>query len=434
MKHTLNNENSEVVISLSVSKDDLASLVDKNIEKAAKKVKINGYRPGKAPLAKAIQYVDKEDCYRRALGQISEKEFPNVAKYIEENKLTVAELVSVSENVLENGDLSLEYKYSIFPDFSVVDFKSLDVKVQSIEVTEEEIKEYKNKLLDSLSVYVDAKEGQTTANGDKLVIDFKGFIDNEPFEGGEAEGYELQLGSHSFIKGFEEQLLDKPLGWSGSINVTFPEDYFSEAFQGKEAVFDVTIHSFTKLQTFEVTEENVKLFGLNNVSSVEEFDKWISNKVKLERLFDVCMKFKSDLSDEIFSKYSIHIHPNFLSNTINKLKNDFKATLTQYKIKKTEYLKLIKMSEEDLEKQFTKEALKIVSHQLVEVFLAQKIEFKPTKEELEALADKLAEKNLSTGNAMLDNLAFLQFMTKVVALVSEEKSQELTKAFDALLQ
>ncbi|VEU70137.1 trigger factor [Mycoplasmopsis glycophila] len=424
IKHELNNDKKELLVSVEVPSAEIQPLLEAKIEAQLKKVKVPGYRPGKAPRDKALARVDYDAVNRALVDELFNLHRQEVLKYLEENKLTGAQLVYDFETK-ENGDVVLKYILLQTPDFSGVKLDQLKAKIGNFELTKEGFDEKYNEFLASLSLPVALKEEQELQNGDTVNINFKGFINDQPFDGGEAEGYDLVLGSKSFIPGFEEQLEGKKIGWEGSIKVTFPENYFSKEFQGKDAVFEIKINSATRKEAADLDDEKVKLFQIPNVENIAQLKEMFENRWKVEKLVEASNAYMEDVVSEIANDVKAQVHSSFLDQALEQLRNNFNSQLKQYKIKKTEYLSLIKSSEEELEAQFKEEALNNVAREFSRNWVLSEVLAK--NEEVDSFVQDLKEAN------QYKALFGLLLTTKnLLEKTKSYKVADFSKAVDAL--
>ncbi|WP_036452107.1 trigger factor [Mycoplasma buteonis] len=429
MKHELNEAKNELVVLVDASKEEMETTVQKYVDSALKTVKVPGYRPGKAPKEKALARVNFEEVNNKALNDLFNQKYFSVLTYISENKLEASSQFFPSLDTKEDGSFTLKYHFALLPkfNFEIANAKS---KMGELKATDAELEAKLEQWLKSLSVPTQV-EGPTQ-NGDVVNIDFKGFINNEPFEGGEAAGYDLTLGSNSFIPGFESQLEGKEKGWKGSINVTFPADYFSKEYQGKEAVFEVTINSIKRAESMELKDELVEQFFIDNVKTVADFKAFFFKKQATDHFFKIETDYLNSVIAEVAATVSAPLHESFFSEEVDKLEKELANQLKTFKIKKSEYLGLVKLTEEELHSQFVKQAEKEVLDRLATGFLFEKYKDLNSEE----LVEKIKALNLFPANSNEETSQILakQFLM-VQALLEETKSEkaEQHKAeFDAL--
>ena len=225
----------------------------KAFEKIVKKVKVDGFRPGKCPRNIFEKKYGTGDIISEAMEEMIDVKYKEAI--IKDKLLPVVE---PKLEIVKADDKGFEVNMTFIlePEVTLGKYKELKVKKEEVKVTKEEIEHEEGHILDRFAELV-SKDGKAEI-GDTVIIDFKGFKDNEPFKGGSAENYSLELGSHSFIPGFEEGVVGMKKEESKDINLTFPEDYMAKDLAGKEVVFNVTLHDIKKRVIPELNEEFFK--------------------------------------------------------------------------------------------------------------------------------------------------------------------------------
>lgn len=258
---------SKIKLSVEVSAEEFDQYLDQAFEKVVKEVKVDGFRPGKMPKAMFISRFGYEALYEEAVNFALNASYPAAVKEADVNPISDPVLGNISEPA-KGTALSYEVSFDVWPVAHLGEYKGITVKALSTEVTEEAVNERVNGALKQKAENV-IKEG-AVENGDTAVIDFEGFVDGVAFAGGKAENYELEIGSGSFIPGFEEQLVGMITGETRDINVTFPEQYHEE-LAGKAAVFKIVLHEVKTKVYPELNDEFVEELEIENVHTKEEY-------------------------------------------------------------------------------------------------------------------------------------------------------------------
>ena len=267
MSQILNKEDGKVVISFSASKEEFAKGLDKAFKSAVKRVNAPGFRKGKLPRAVFNKMYGEEALYQEAIDFVLPAAYTKAIDELELSPLAMPD-IDVKEISKENG-VTFEAVVTVKPDVELGEYKNLGIEKEAVEVTDADVEE---RLESVLSREAEWQVKETEAKkGDIVVIDFKGFIGDEAFEGGEAKGYELELGSGAFIPGFEEQLEGKVAPVDTEVNVTFPENYQVADLAGKDARFEVTVHDVKEKVLPELTDEFIKEFSKESASTVAEY-------------------------------------------------------------------------------------------------------------------------------------------------------------------
>lgn len=279
MSQILNKEDGKVVISFSATKEEFAKGLDQAFKRAVKRVNAPGFRKGKLPRAVFNKMYGEEALYQDAVDYVLPRAYTKAIDELEVSPLAMPD-IDVKEISKEEG-VKFEAVVTVKPNVELGEYKNLGLEKDSVEVTDADVEERLDSLLSRQAEW-QIKEGESK-KGDIVVIDFKGFIGDEAFEGGEAKGYELELGSGSFIPGFEEQLEGKVAPVDTEVNVTFPENYQVADLAGKEAKFEVTIHDVKEKVLPELTDEFVKEFSKEAASTVAEYKEKLKEEIKLEK-------------------------------------------------------------------------------------------------------------------------------------------------------
>ena len=279
MSQILNKEDGKVVIAFSATKEEFAKGLDQAFKRAVKRVNAPGFRKGKLPRAVFNKMYGEEALFQDAVDFVLPAAYTKAIDELEVSPLAMPD-IDVKEISKEEG-VKFEAVVTVKPNVELGEYKNLGLEKESVEVTDADVEERLDSLLSRQAEW-QIKEGESK-KGDIVVIDFKGFIGDEAFEGGEAKGYELELGSGSFIPGFEEQLEGKVAPVDTEVNVTFPENYQVADLAGKAARFEVTVHDVKEKVLPELTDEFVKEFTKEAASTVAEYKEKLKEEIKLEK-------------------------------------------------------------------------------------------------------------------------------------------------------
>ena len=279
MSQILNKEDGKVVIAFSATKEEFAKGLDQAFKRAVKRVNAPGFRKGKLPRAVFNKMYGEEALYQDAVDYVLPRAYTKAIDELEVSPLAMPD-IDVKEISKEEG-VKFEAVVTVKPNVELGEYKNLGLEKDSVEVTDADVEERLDSLLSRQAEW-QIKEGESK-KGDIVVIDFKGFIGDEAFEGGEAKGYELELGSGSFIPGFEEQLEGKVAPVDTEVNVTFPENYQVADLAGKAARFEVTIHDVKEKVLPELTDEFVKEFSKEAASTVAEYKEKLKEEIRVQK-------------------------------------------------------------------------------------------------------------------------------------------------------
>lgn len=255
MNVTVERVGNDATLKITLPAEEVNKGFKKAVAKIAGQVNIPGFRKGKAPRNIIEMHYGKEAVKQEAFELVANQCYTEA---LEQEKLIPVSDPKVEDSVFEeNKDMELTIKVTLKPEVKLGDYKELHVEKEAVEVTDEAVEEQVQGLRSRYAKMVEAEEGAVIEKGDFAIIDFAGTVDGEPFSGGEGKGYPLEVGSNSFIPGFEDQLVGLKKGDSTDVDVTFPEEYFVKELAGKQAIFKVNVQDVKRKELPELTDEYV---------------------------------------------------------------------------------------------------------------------------------------------------------------------------------
>lgn len=379
---------SSVKLTVEVTAEQFDIALDSAFEKVIKNVKIDGFRQGKAPKSVFINHYGWESLYQDGI------EFALQATYYE--ALQKAEVIAVSdpkidlevEKIKKGSGFTYTAIVDVWPTPELGEYKGLTIKPKSTRVTKKMVDEYIASQLKAKAEIV-VKDGKAEL-GDTVVIDFEGFVDGVPFEGGKSENYPLELGSHSFIPGFEDQLVGVSQGDSLDVNVVFPENYH-ESLASKAAVFKVTVHEVkTKVQP-ELTDDVVSEMEIEGVKTVSEYTDYVKKLLKDEKEHEAENYLMDTLMKKIEKNSKIVVPQSVIDNEVEKQVQRVEQQAKQYKVPVEVLVQYSGFESLDAYRQAGEVYIK---RQIVEEIIVEEIikkeKFEVTPEEIENEYNKLA--------------------------------------------
>jgi len=301
-------------LAITVPSSQVDEAVEKKLVDTARRVKIDGFRPGKVPLAEVRKRFAR-GMREEVLGDVINKSFYDA---IVTEKLNPAGAPSIAFTTNEAGkDLSYTATFEVYPEVTVSGLDAITVVRPSADIAESDIESMINRLREQRATF-SAKEGAAD-KGDQVTIDFEGSIDGEAFEGGTAKGQKLVLGSGSMIPGFEDGIVGMAVGETRNIPVTFPEDYQAENLKGKAAQFAITVNAVEVRQLPEVNEEFVRFFGIGD-GSMDAFRAEITRNMTRELKTSTRNKVKQQVFDGLLAANEFDVPKTMVGAEVDRMR------------------------------------------------------------------------------------------------------------------
>ena len=375
-------------ITIKIEGKEWEEALDKAFKKANKKAKIDGFRPGHAPKDVFLKKYGKESLMADAADLCINDAY---LKMLEENKdLEIVAQPELGLKSLDEKGVEFIFKLTLKPEVKLGKYKGLKVKKDSTKVTEEEIDET---IMTMRNRYAEnqIKDGKVE-DGDIAVIDFEGFKDDVAFEGGKGEDYSLKIGSHTFIPGFEEQIIGMEKGESKDINVTFPEDYHSEDLKGQPVVFKVTVKEIKETIIPELSKEFFEDLGLEGVNDEKSLRAQVKENIKARKEMDSENKYIDELLKAAIKNMKVEVPDVMVNEEVDRMLGQYEENLKMQGLTLEQFYQFTNSDESALKEQMKEEALNRVKSRLLleEIAKVEKIEVSDSEADEEA--KKLAEK------------------------------------------
>lgn len=304
-----------------ISAEDIDAKIDAEVKKIQGQIKMPGFRPGKAPLSLLKKLHGKN-----LMGQVLEETINSTSQAaLDDNKVRPAMQPKIEVISFDDGaDLEYSIDVEITPEFDIPDLAKIKLERLVVEASDEQVMEAVTNIAGQQKNFKKAAKSFKARSGDAVLIDFLGKVDGEAFDGGAAEGHLLELGSGSFIPGFEEQLEGVKAGDEKQVAVTFPENYQAENLAGKEAVFEVTVHEVQKPAEMEINDEMAAKFGLENLEAMKDL---VKKQVEQENNGLARTKLKRALLDALAEIVSFDVPEGMVELEFNQIWQQLKADL-----------------------------------------------------------------------------------------------------------
>ena len=392
MKTKLKNiSDVEVELTISLGAEELKAAEQVALTKLAKEVKIEGFRKGKAPLEMVAAQVDPNLLNQETLENALSK---SVAEAFLKEKVQAINRPEVDvKKFIPGTELEFTATTEIMPKVELGDYKKLGVKKEAVKVSKKEVKETIERILKN---FAEKKKVEREAKiGDEVVIDFLGKKDDVPFDGGKAEKFPLELGSKSFIPGFEEGLIGKKAGDELSLNLEFPKDYHAKDLAGAKVIFEVKIHEVRENVEPEINEEFLSKLG--DFKTKEEFEKQIEEDLKTQKQAEADEKFKDELVKKLAEVSKVPVPEILLEDQKRSIEMDMQQNLMYSGLSLEDYLERMgKTREEWLEKDVKEAAEMRVKSGLA---LAELSKVEKVKSDIKELDNRIAQLKEQYGNS-----------------------------------
>lgn len=334
MNVTVERVENEATLKITAPAAEVNAGYKKAVKKIADQVNIPGFRKGKAPRAIIEMHYGKEAVKQEAFEIVANKAY---SEALDQEKLIPVSDPKVEESTFEEGkDMELTIKVTLKPEPELGEYKGLHVEKKEVEVTDEQVDAQIKDMMSRDAKMVVAEEGAVIEKGDFAIIDFAGTVDGESFSGGEGKGYPLEVGSNSFIPGFEDQLVGLSKGDSTDVEVTFPEDYFVKDLAGKEAIFKVNIQDVKRKELPELNDEYVA--SKTDFKTVEELRANYKERMQKAAEANAKAEYEHELIDLAVANAKFSVPEIMIEDKISQMVEEMKMSLESRKMSLDMYM------------------------------------------------------------------------------------------------
>ena len=370
----------EVKLLFTVEAKRFEEAMNKVYTKTAKYFNIPGFRKGKAPMQLVERQYGSEIFYEDAFNELAPEVYDEAIK---ENNIEAVSKPDIDITQMEKGkDLVFTAVVQTKPEVELGKYKGIEIKKIEYNVSDEDINHEIGHMQERNSRLVSVDD-RPVENGDVTVIDFEGSVDGVPFEGGKAEGHELEIGSNTFIPGFEDQIIGMKLDEEKDIKVKFPDEYFSKDLAGKDAVFKVKLHEIKKKELPKVDDEFAK--DVSEFDTLEELKNSIKEKLDVENKNKEKYETEEEAIKTVCENTQIDIPNGMIETEIDNMVKDIENRLSYQGLKLEQYLQMIGKTEGEVRKEFEEQANRSVKSRLV-------LEAIVKAEKLQASEEEIGEK------------------------------------------
>ncbi|MEE1106510.1 MAG: trigger factor [Macrococcus canis] len=419
-------EGNEGVLTVTVPAEEVNAGLDKAFKKVVKQVNVPGFRKGKMPRQMFEQRFGAEALYQDALDFILPDAY---ASAVEEAGINPVDRPEIDIEQMEKGkELIFTAQVTVEPEVELGNYKGLEVEKEDTEVTEEDLNKAIEADLARKAELVIKEEGDV-AEGDVVNLDFDGYVNDEAFEGGKAEGYDLEIGSGQFIPGFEEQLIGTKVGDEKDVNVTFPEEYHAEELAGKEAVFKVKINEIKSKEVPELDDEMAKELD-ESVDSVDAYKEKYKKDLQEQKTLQAENNMKESLIAQAVENAKVDIPEAMINTELDRMMQEFEQRIAQQGLNLDLYYQFSGQTEEQLKESMKADAEARVKTNLTLAAIAKAENIEVSDADVDAELSKMSEQfglsvddikaALGNGEVLKDDL---RIQKAIDVLVKESKEK-----------
>lgn len=395
----------ELKLEFTVEAAKFDETMKKTYFKTAKYFNVPGFRKGKAPMNIVEKHYGEEIFYEDTFNDILQEVYE---KELEENKITAVSYPNIDVKQIGKGkDLIFTAIVQTKPEVKVEKYKGIELKKIEYNVSDENIEHELGHMAERNSRIITVDD-RAVENGDISVIDFEGFVDGVPFEGGKAEGHELTIGSNTFIPGFEEQVIGMKKDEEKEIKVKFPDEYFSKDLAGKDATFKVKLHEIKKKELPAIDDEFAK--DVSEFDTLKELKDSIKDKIQKENDNKAKYELEDAAIKAICDKTEIDIPSGMIETELNNMEKDMESRLQYQGLTLDSYLKMIGKTKEDFRKEYEEQAKNSVKSRLVLEEISKQEKVEASDEEIEEKIKEMAANYGKTEDELKENEALKNYL------------------------
>ena len=354
--------------------------------KSKAKFNIPGFRKGKAPFNMIKKMYGVGVFFEDAVNEVMEATYPEAAK---ESGLEIVSRPTVDVEQIEEGkNLIYTATVAVKPEVTLGEYKGVEVQKVKAEVTDADVEAELNSVREKNSRLITV-EDRAVENGDTVKIDFDGFVDGERFDGGKSEGFQLEIGSHTFIDTFEEQLIGKNIGEEVDVNVTFPAEYHVADLQSKPALFKVVIHEIQVKELPELDDDFAS--EVSDFDTMEEYKKDVAEKLLAEKQSFATTQNENNVVDKVVANATMELPEMMLAEEADMMVRDYARRMQSQGFSIEQYMEITGMTTEKLAEEFKPQAEKRIKTRLVLEAVVKAENIVASDEKVEEQFTKMAE-------------------------------------------
>lgn len=381
-------EDNKVELKIEMEKEKVDEALKQAYKKVVKDVDISGFRKGKVPRKVLEARFGKEVLHKDALDILIPQGY---SKALKETEIEPIDQPDITDFYIQEGDTAnFTAEVEVKPEVELGEYNDLGIEKEDNEVTEEEIDREIDSARDKHSQLV-SSDKEVVEDNDFVIIDFEGKKDGEKFPGGSAEEYSLEIGSNTFIPGFEEQLIGAKVGEELELNITFPEDYNAEDLAGQEVIFDVEIKEIKEKKLPGLDDDFAK--EVSDFDTFEEYKSSITENLQNSKKDRVEREYENKLIEKVSDNVQVNIPDKMVENELDKMYQNFAQSISQQGMDIEDYLNYMGMDEQEWREKNWEAAYNRTKSNLVLEAIAEKENIEVSEEEIEEQIKEIAENN-----------------------------------------
>lgn len=411
-------------IKIEIKGQEWHDILDATFKKKIKEVKVDGFRKGKCPKNIYLQKFGIESLYMDAVDVALEGAY---AKCLKENDLQPVVEPKMDVKSIDKDHVEFEFEIITHPEVKLGEYKNLGVKKETVKVSEKEIDEEIARLSSRFADIV-IKENGEVLEGNTAVIDFEGLVDGQVLDGGNGKDYPLEIGSHTFIPGFEEGIVGMKVGEEKTLELKFPEDYTKE-LAGKKVTFKVTVKEIKERVLPELNKDFYADLGFDNIETEEEFRKEVKKSVQSKKEDEAKNKYLDDVIEKAIENLTVEVNPEIVTTEAERMLNQFAERLKYQGITMEQYFQFSGKTHDGVIKDLEPEALKQVKTRYLIEAVADAEKITISDEDAEKEADDMAKEYGMTKEEFLSEFGGLEVvkydmrMHQALEILSGEKTK-----------
>ena len=418
----------EVKLEITIEAEKFENAIKKVYFQNAKYFNIPGFRKGKAPQAIVEKYYGKEIFYEDAFNEIAGEEYE---KAVKEANIEVVGKPQIDIVTMEKGqDLVFTATVATKPEVELGKYKGIEIEKIEYNVEDKDIENNLKQMQEKNARVVSIET--PVENGNIAVIDFEGFVDGKAFEGGKAEGHSLEIGSGSFIPGFEDQIIGMKIDEEKDINVKFPDEYFSKELAGKDATFKVKVHEIKKKELPELDDEFAK--DVSEFDTLEELKNSIKERLTKENEQRAKYEKEDAVIKAVTSGMKVDIPQGMIEVEIDNMVKDMEQRMSYQGLKLDQYLKMINKTESDFRKDFEPQAIDAIKSRLALEKIIENEKIEATEQEVKDKLEEMAKNYGKKAEELEENENIKEYLKQGIKnekaiefLVENAKEKKSTK-------